>query len=356
MHLAPKENFMNNNSHTLKEILSQANVWQNNLNKSDILQKDLKKFLSEVKYNQILFIGCGSTYYLSKIASATLSRITGIQSRALPSSEVWLYPGSIPNERSLLVVISRSGTTTETLRALERFRDVNGGPILAVTCYPQSPMAIASDYKLTAPLAKEKSVIQTRSFTSMLLLIMILVATLNNDNMISMGIQHLPEKLSNLMDQKSDIIKRIAENQEIDKFYFLGGGALQGIACEAALKLKEASLSYTEPFHFLEFRHGPMSIVNERTLITGLLSDFAFNEEIRVLEDMKSLGAKVLVVAEKYSIAWKPDYLIELKSDFNDFLRLPLYLPPFHLLAYYRAKAKGFNPDRPKHLSAVIEL
>ena len=86
------------------------------------------------------------------------------------------------------------------------------------------------------------------------------------------------------MDRLGDLPQRLGADLEVERFFFLGSGPFYGLACEAMLKLKEMSLSYAEPYHFLEFRHGPMSMVDARTLVVGLLSDTGLTEEIRVLE------------------------------------------------------------------------
>jgi glucosamine--fructose-6-phosphate aminotransferase (isomerizing) len=118
------------------------------------------------------------------------------------------------------------------------------------------------------------------------------------------------------------------------------------------------SLSHAEAYHSLEFRHGPMSIVNERTLVVGFLSDTGLAEEIRVLEEMGALGARTLALAEDGLVFsdWQPDDVVELLSGLDEWERGPLYLPVIHRLAYHRAVAKGLDPDRPSNLKAVVEL
>jgi glucosamine--fructose-6-phosphate aminotransferase (isomerizing) len=130
------------------------------------------------------------------------------------------------------------------------------------------------------------------------------------------------------------------------------------MACEAMLKTKEMSLSYAEAFYPLEFRHGPMSMVDETTLVVGLVSDTALRQELRVLQDMQGLGARVLAMVDDAAVLgdWQPDYVVELRSGLYEWERAPLYLPPLQLAALHRSLAKGLNPDEPKNLSAVVSL
>lgn len=260
--------------------------------------------------------------------------------------------------RALLLALSRSGTTTETLRAVERFRETSNEPVLAVTCYPESPLARQADFALVAPDGQEQSVAQTRSFTSMLLFTQALTAALARDEGMLERLHRLPNALEDLVARLGDLPQRLGAEQEIERFFFLGGGPLYGLANEAMLKTKEMSLSHAEAYHPLEFRHGPMSIVNERTLVVGFLSDTGPAEEIRVLEEMGALGARTLALADGGLVFsdWRADYVIELLSGLDEWERGPLYLPVIHRLAYYRAVAKGLDPDRPNNLKAVVEL
>jgi glucosamine--fructose-6-phosphate aminotransferase (isomerizing) len=345
-------------THTWREIISQPQTWRATLEAFVADQTMLKGFFNRVDFARILVIGCGSTHYLAQVAAAALTHYAGIPARAFPSSELWLFPSTVPTDRALLLAVSRSGTTTETLRAVERFREISGGPVLTVTCYPESPLAQQADFMLAASDAQEQSIAQTRSFTSMLLLTQALTATLARDEETLKCLQRLPDALDNLVSRLGDLPQRLGADLDIERLFFLGGGPLYGLANEAMLKVKEMSLTYSEAYHPLEFRHGPMSMVNERTLVVGLLSDTGRTEELRVLKDMKELGACTLALINDSSTSsdWQADHVIELRSGLNEWERAPLYLPALQRLAYHRAVAKELNPDRPHNLSAVVEL
>lgn len=143
--------------------------------------------------------------------------------------------------------------------------------------------------------------------------------------------------------------KEIGENLNFDRFYFLGSGIRYGLACEANLKMKEMTLTHSEPFHFLEFRHGPMSMVNENTVVVGMLSDVNRVHEAKVLSEMKMLGGTVAGFGES-------DADVCFESNIPESARGVLYLPILQLMAFYRSVAKGLNPDRPANLTAVVKL
>ena len=349
---------MQTDSHTRQEIITQPEVWRATLDTFRVVRPALRDFLEHAAFDQILVTGCGSTHYLSMTAAAILGYKTCTPARALPASELWLYPPVMPPRRTLLLAVSRSGTTTETLRTVERFQRAGCGRVLAVTCHPESTLAQQADFTLLAPDAQEESVAQTRSFTSMLLLTQSIAGVLAGDATLADRLDRLPAAFNDLLRRLSGLPERIGADRSIERLFFLGGGPLYGIACEAMLKTKEMSLSYAEAFYPLEFRHGPMSMVDDRTLVVGLLSDIAFAQELRVLHDMQGLGARVLAIAEDASAFgdWAPDYSIELRSSLGEWERAALYLPPLQLAALHRSLAKGLNPDEPHNLTAVVSL
>jgi glucosamine--fructose-6-phosphate aminotransferase (isomerizing) len=349
---------MSTDGHTWQEILSQPQTWQSTLDGFATDRSALEAFLERANFDEVVVVGCGSTHYLAQCAASTFTHWTGRPARAFPSSEMWLFPDTIPRGRLLLLAVSRSGTTTETLRALERFQEVVGGPVLTITCYPKSPLAQQADFALAALHAQEQSIAQTRSFSSMLLLMQALTATIMQNEAMLDHLGRLPGILNDLTDRIGDLPRHLGGNLTIDRIFFLGAGPLYGLASEAMLKTKEMSLSYAEAYHPLEFRHGPMSMVDERTLVVGLLSDTGQQEQVHVLKDMKELGACTLALVEDGSTlaGWRPDHMVELNSGLGEWQRLPLYLPPLQLLAYHRAIAKGLDPDHPNNLDAVVEL
>jgi glucosamine--fructose-6-phosphate aminotransferase (isomerizing) len=349
---------MGQESYTWQEIVSQPQVWHSTLEAFDAQRATLKEFLDGTIYDQVAVFGCGSTHYLSQAAAATLGHRTGVLARPFPSSELMLFPDALPAGETLLLAVSRSGKTTETLWALDGFRKARGGACLAVTCHPESLLAQQADYVLAAPDAQERSVAQTRSFVSMYILTQALAATLAGDETTLARLHRLPDALEDLTSRLGGLPRLLGEDLGIQRFFFLGAGPLYGLANEAMLKMKEMTLSYAEAYHPMEFRHGPMSMVNEHALVVGLLSDTSLAQDIHVLKDMQALGAQTLAIVESADAfaGWRPDHVIELCSGLGEWERGALYLPPLQRMAYHRAVAKGLNPDRPTNLTAVVEL
>jgi glucosamine--fructose-6-phosphate aminotransferase (isomerizing) len=341
--------------YTYAEIMSQGRAWKMTLDAVQSFPAELAGWLRK-PWGEVVFVGCGSTYYLSLSAAAIWQSISGIPAKGMPSSELWLFPKSMAWRRpALLVAVSRSGETSETLRAADVFAEQEGADYLSIVCYPDSQLAIRSPHLLLTQNAQEDSVAQTRSFTSMLVLAQHAAGvTAGNTNYLA-EIKAIPASFERLVSEYEPLARELGASRELSHFVFLGSGANYGLACEAMLKMKEMSLSSSEAFHFLEFRHGPISIITPRTLVVGLLSDSVCHEELKVLSEVKALGATVLAVAET-AVGREVDHTVELRSGVSEFARTPLMLPVLQLMAYYRSMSKDLNPDRPKNLEAVVKF
>jgi glutamine---fructose-6-phosphate transaminase (isomerizing) len=169
------------------------------------------------------------------------------------------------------------------------------------------------------------------------------------------GLFSVPASCSRLLLEYEELAKRLAEDLYLDHIIFLGSGTNYGLACEAMLKMKEMSLTRSEAFHFLEFRHGPKSVVTQETLVIGLVSESTREEEVKVLAEMRALGTRVLSLSELPDGLFA-DETVSLNSGLGDLARGALYLPVLQLMACYRAIARGLDPDRPTNLEAVVRL
>jgi glucosamine--fructose-6-phosphate aminotransferase (isomerizing) len=347
-------------THTFHEIMSQPTVWAETLATfADQIVTFDEHWQANNGVQQAIFTGCGSTHYLSMTAAALFQTMTKIPSQARPASELVLFPERIylPDTTPLLVTISRSGETTETIDAVHVFKRHVNGHVLAITCDDTSKLAQQADTNLSANAAQEESIAQTRSFASMMVLVEAFAAHVTGLDAAN-TLAPLAEHCGQLLTDYGDLAQALGENMDIQRFFFLGTSYMHGIANEAMLKMKEMSLAYSEAFHTLEFRHGPMSMVNDHTLIVGLLSETAQAHEIAVLEQMHARGARILAISESGSGLPQSERISEviLKSGLPAWARTILYLPVLQLMAYYRALANGQDPDHPANLDAVIVL
>jgi glutamine---fructose-6-phosphate transaminase (isomerizing) len=345
-------------SHTLNEILMQTLAWQAALDCVAHAQSALKDLWQEKRFSEILVTGCGSTYYLALAVAPLFQLQLGLRARAMPASELLLFPKTVmpSGGLSLLVTISRSGRTSETIRAAQAYKAAQQeGIVLNIGCYSGTDLVALSNLALIIQEGQEQSVVQTRSFSAMLVAAQAAVAVLNNESQLSQ-MQVLPATGRQIISTYHDLARQLGQYASFERFYFLGSGLQYGLACEANLKMKEMSLSVSEAFHFLEFRHGPMSMVDEHTLVVGLLSETASSYELAVLQEMRTLGAQTLVLTEHPVSTQDVDYQVCFRSGLPETQRSVLYLPVLQLLGYYRAITRGQNPDQPHNLTAVVVL
>lgn len=329
---------------TYREIKSQTQAW--------IQALELTRAVPVPRieqYAQVIFTGCGSTYYLSLAAATLYQQLTGRIARAVPAGELLLNTDTIlTKQKTLLVAISRSGTTSETIKAVEKFKASQLGEVLVISNYDETLSQMA-DTHIVIPAGQEISVAQTRSFASMYVAASALIARMVGRRDLFERMAALPEVGARLINTHESFAKQIGENLGYDRFYFLGSGIRYGLACETNLKMKEMTLTHSEPFHFLEFRHGPMSMVNDKAIVIGLVSETNFSHESKVLDEMKALGGKAIALGES-------NVDISFSSGIPESMRSVLYLPVLQLMAFYRSLVKGLNPDRPTNLVSVIKL
>ena len=346
-------------SHSLAEILSQPECWNASLTRvreSRVLEKVCDRFGDAAEW---LFVGCGSSYYVALCAAATMTAWGRVRARAVPGSEVLLYPDLVlaASTKYVPVLISRSGQTSEVLKVAELFK-ARSVPTLAISCAEGQTLEKLASLTITLPRADEKSTVMTRSFTSMLLTLQNLAALLGGNSAAGEALGGISEATTPWLRTLPDKVRDFTARHQFADYVCLGQGPFYGLACEYALKVTEMSVSYAQAFHTLEFRHGPKSIVGPETLLIFLLSEKGYAAECDVLEEMKSLGGTTLVVANRASqrVAAAADLLLELSMDVSEFARLAPSLVPGQLLGLYTGLKKGLNPDAPRNLSRAVIL
>ena len=344
---------------TLQEILSQPETWvetARQFEQNSELLRELHSFSHEGPW---LFVACGSSYYLSQTIAAQWAKLLQVACTAVPASEL-LFAQHETMKRTgarQAVLLSRSGKTTEVLRAAQWLK-TEAVRTLGVTCSERSVLEELCTHTLKLPWADEKSMVMTRSFTSILLFFERLGAKFAGNAALASALDALPEKTATWLGENADKIRAFGTKRRFADFVFLGQGAHYWLAQEAALKMTEMSSSYAQAYHTLEFRHGPKSIASGETLITFLLSEAAAEEEILMAGELKKLGAATLVVANRATTELRRDcdLLIELGLNEPEYARMAMTAIPAQLLGLAVGLRKGLNPDKPKNLTRAVVL
>ena len=284
------------------EIASQPACWARAAELARTVRRELPQ-----PGDRVAVVGCGTSFYMARAFAALRETQGGGETDAFPASE---FPSGRRYDR--IVAISRSGATTEVIHLLERLDPV---PRVVVTADGGSPAAELAETSIALDFADERSVVQTRFATSALALFR---AHLGED--LERAIADGERALADPLDPDPTRFEHVV---------FLGHGWTVGIAEEAALKLREASQTYSEAYPAMEYRHGPISLANARSLVWVLGSP-----DPSVADDVRSTGATVRAASL--------DPMAELVL--------------IHRMAVVLAEAKGLDPDHPPHLARSVLL
>ena len=313
--------------------------------------------------DRIVVTGAGSSYYLAQVVASAARAMTHRPVIAVPLSELILRPEGVlvaatgaggDAGREPVVIISRSGSTSEAVTVAERMRAA-GHPTIAVTCRGGSPLASLADATLVSPAGDEAAIVMTRSFGSMLALLLGVVARVAGD-------QGLMTDLSRLSGHWGDAtaaahVGRRLGATDWSRIVVLGGGPAFGIAAEWGLKLTETSQVPTSAYEPLEFRHGPISVCEPGMLVVGLVGGAGVAEEVVVVEEAARLGAQTwLIAGDEIDGGTTAGELSRIAGGLHSSARLPLLLHPGHALALELALTRGCDPDAPRHLGQVVIL
>jgi glucosamine--fructose-6-phosphate aminotransferase (isomerizing) len=270
-----------------------------------------------------------------------------------------LYPETVlaAGTHPLMIAFSRSGETSEMIGAARLILGRQGS-LLGIGCDQQTTLMRLAECVIEIPAGRERSVAQTRSFSGMFLAAVALMAQLSKRDkgaLLWSALEQLPRMGEAFVTRARAEIGRFAVDPAIERIFFLGSGVRYGLACEASLKMKEMSLTNAEAFHIPEFRHGPMSMADERAVVVGLIGDSAPEEELAVLREAHEFGARTLALIERAPADRTGlDAIFAFDSDLAPAARDVLYLPPVQLLAYERAVAKGLDPDTSRNITTFV--
>jgi glucosamine--fructose-6-phosphate aminotransferase (isomerizing) len=277
--------------------------------------------------------------------------------RAVPTSELLIFPDQVlvtNSERILPILISRSGYTSEVVRAARLLRE-RKIPFIAVTCEDMELSRLA-DLVFRLPVSEE-STVMTGSFTSMLLTTQFIAARCARKLELIEILAQMPARVEVLLEESAQGLERLVA-RDFEDFVFLGQGGLFGIAQECAIKTTEASQSYVQAYHTLEFRHGPKAIVSPKVLTTVLISESGFEQESAVAMEVKELGGAVIAVANEGNsqLSNTADLTINLQIAGPEWMRAAAFVVWGQLIGVYRGLHNGLNPDEPHNLTRVVEL
>jgi glucosamine--fructose-6-phosphate aminotransferase (isomerizing) len=317
-------------------------------------------------FDQILILACGTSYYSACVAKYWLEDIAGIPTQVEIASE-YRYRTTVPNPKTLIVVVSQSGETADTLAALRHAKALGHPHTLAICNVASSAMVRETDWHFLTKAGAEIGVASTKAFTTQLLALYLLAVSIaKRDGKISAEkekdllreLRHLPKALHAVLALEPQIIAWSDAFAKRENALFLGRGLHYPIALEGALKLKEISYIHAEAYPAGELKHGPLALVTEKMPVVTVAPKDELLEKLKSnMQEVKARGGMLYVFA---------DYDTEIvNSDGIHVIRLPehygnlspiLHVVPLQLLAYHTACARGTDVDKPRNLAKSVTV
>ena len=345
-----------NSAVTYKEIYSQADSFAAINRSLPTIFATLDEMFKE-EYDELIFTGCGTSLYLAQTAAHAWATYNKTPAKAVCCSEIYFFPEVFLKGKKVLVLpITRKSYTTEVRMAIEKARTFPGVKSLAITCDADSKLY--NDAYILSPDVAEDSVIMTRSFTSMVYLAVMMAMYVGGEKRQIDAMADYPANAQRLLVQMDALAKTIiGGHPDLNLFITLGQGIYYGVANECMNKMKEMGLTNSEAYFSLEYRHGPMSLVDHNTLIITLAHPACLAEDAALLRQMKSFGAVTVALGDGVKEAMpEADYLLELGCGYNAQQNAALIGFIGQFLGYYIAGKKGLDADSPRHLTQAIVL
>ena len=357
------KHFMEKEIFEQPQVISQVLGFYLNASKEMLSLPALPK---ATEFKRIVLIGCGTAFYACLVAKYWFERLCGIPTHAELASE-FRYRSPVVNSDDLLVFVSQSGETADTIGAL-RFAKEYSKNILAIVNVEQSSIAREANWVFPTKAGPEIGVASTKAFVSQLIILKILSIKFASDSStiskeqrskFLRGLLELPRLYSEIL-SKNESIKKLCKNIiRSNSVLYLGRDILYPIALEGALKLKEISYLHAEGYASGELKHGPIALIDESMPIVALNpSTEVFQKTLSNLEEVKARRGKVILFTDEKGKELSKDLtksIFQLPSC-SDFLVPILYSLPLQLIAYYTALEKGTDVDQPRNLAKSVTV
>ncbi len=319
------------------------------------------------KVNAVTFLACGTSYHAAKVATYWLEAIAGIPARAEIASE-YRYRTSVPNPDALIVTISQSGETADTLAALNHAKALGQDKTLTICNVPESALTRASRLKFLTRAGPEIGVASTKAFTTQLAGLFLLTLVLaklrgrlsaEQETAYLAELRSLPNKTQQVLALEPQVeawSQRFANKHHA---LFLGRGVHYPIALEGALKLKEISYIHAEAYPAGELKHGPLALVDEDMPVITIAPNDQLIEKLKSnMQEVRARGGELYVFADGDVHIEESAFVhvIKLPGGSNGVLSPILHTVTLQMLSYHAALQKGTDVDKPRNLAKSVTV
>jgi glucosamine--fructose-6-phosphate aminotransferase (isomerizing) len=350
----------------LKEIYEQPQAIANTLEgrlENGQLNLEALGDLSQVE--QVQIIACGTSYHAAMTARYWIESLAGVPCNVEIASE-FRYRCSVVRPSSLLVTISQSGETADTLAALRLAKNIGYQQTLAICNVPGSSLVRESDMALMTRAGAEIGVASTKAFTTQLVALMLLTVALGRgrqlnteqEKEIAAALAHLPALIEKSLAMNSDIEALAQRFAEKHHALFLGRGSQYPIAMEGALKLKEISYIHAEAYAAGELKHGPLALIDAEMPIVVVAPNNELVEKLKSnIEEVRARGGELFIFADEAAGLNTEGNVMVLPVVHCDNRIAPIvYTIPLQLLSYHVAVIKGTDVDQPRNLAKSVTV
>ncbi len=316
--------------------------------------------------DSVLILACGTSYHAGVVARYWIEAIAGLPCNVEIASE-YRYRASVPNPRTLVVTISQSGETADTIAALSYAKSLGNGPSLTICNVPESALVRASDLRFLTRAGPEIGVASTKAFTTQLASLVLLTLVLaklrgrltpERERELIHALRHLPLALSHVLQVEPLIKGWAARFATREHALFLGRGIHYPIAMEGALKLKEITYIHAEAYAAGELKHGPLALVDSDMPVVAIAPNDALLEKLKSnMQEVRARGGELYVLADQDAHLEPSEgvHVITL-TDHAGILSPILHTIPLQLLAYHTARARGNDVDKPRNLAKSVTV
>jgi glucosamine--fructose-6-phosphate aminotransferase (isomerizing) len=319
-----------------------------------------------VSFDQILILACGTSYYSACVAKYWLEDIAGVPTQVEIASE-YRYRTTVPNLKTLIVVVSQSGETADTLAALRHAKSLGHQFTLAICNVASSAMVRETGWHFLTKAGTEIGVASTKAFTTQLLALYLLAVSLakrvgklstEKEKELLRDLRHLPKALHAVLALEPQIIAWSEAFSKCENALFLGRGLHYPIALEGALKLKEISYIHAEAYPAGELKHGPLALVTDKMPVVTVAPNDVLLEKLKSnMQEVKARGGKLYVFADQDTniVSTEGINVIRLPEHYGNLSPI-LHVVPLQLLAYHTACARGTDVDKPRNLAKSVTV
>lgn len=355
----------------LKEIYEQpiaiADTLEGRLGKDKVLDSSFGpkaiEIFDKIKFVQI--IACGTSYHAGLIAKYAIESVTNLPCNVEVASE-FRYRKVVVLEDTLLITISQSGETADTLAALRKAKEIGYRHTLAICNVPESSLVRESELSMMTRAGPEIGVASTKAFTTQLVAILLLVTVLarrfgfpaEREAKLVKQLRQLPGIIDDVL-KLDDEIKEVAKDfADKDHALFLGRGMHYPVAMEGALKLKEISYIHAEGYPAGELKHGPIALVDKNIPIVAVAPNDKLIDKLKSnLQEVKARGGRLYVFADKGTNLKSEDGIKVIEVAPLDIAISPIiFSVPLQMLAYHVAVLKGTDVDQPRNLAKSVTV